>query len=164
MGKEAWYVVSRESCSLVHRSGTCRWYHTGLFLRILSQQHFSLWKLKKNSIESDIEVYLVYFLCHIFSCLSFVYVLTTIFKQLKFCSFKTICMVQCSVSKKGSLFQSMLLLINPNTRLLLMITAAAGKNVFNFNIFTALLHSILHFSYGTLLVKFQTEFLPWISS
>lgn len=58
----------------------------------------------------------------------------------------------------------MLLLINPNTRLLLMITAAAGKNVCNFNIFTALLHSILHFSYGTLLVKFQTEFLPWISS
>lgn len=67
-------------------------------------------------------------------------------------------MVQCSVSTKGSLFQSMLLLINPNTRLLLVVTAAAGKNVCNFNIFTALLHSILHFSYGTLLVKFQTEF------
>lgn len=72
--------------------------------------------------------------------------------------------MQCSVSTKGSLFQSMLLLINPNTRLLLMITAAAGKNACNFNIFTALLHSILHFSYGTLLVKFQTEFLPLISS
>lgn len=73
-------------------------------------------------------------------------------------------MVQCSVSTKGSLFQSMLLLINLNTRLLLMIAAAAGKNACNFNIFTALQHSILHFSYGTLLVKFQTEFLPWTSS
>lgn len=70
-------------------------------------------------------------------------------------------MIQYSVSTNGCLFQSMLLLINP-TRLLLMI-AAAGKNVRNFNIFAALLHSILHFSSGLLSVKFQTEFLPWIS-
>lgn len=52
----------------------------------------------------------------------------------------------------------------PNTRLLLMITAAAGKNVCNFNIFAALLHSVLHFCFCSLTVRFQTKFLPWISS
>lgn len=86
--------------------------------------------------------------------------LTTTLKQLKFCCSKSICMIQCSVSTNGSLLQSMLLLINPNTRLLLMITAAAGKNVCNFNIFAALLHSVLHFSCGSLSMTFQTEFLP----
>lgn len=86
--------------------------------------------------------------------------LTTILKQLRFCCSKSVCMIQGFVSTNGSLFQSMLLLINANTRLLLMITAAAGKNVCNFNVFAALLHSILHFSCGSLSVKFQTEFLP----
>lgn len=111
---------------------------------------FYFLKIEKNSIESDTEVYFEYL------CLG----TTATVKQLRFCCFKTICMAQCFVSTKGSLFQSMLLLINPNTRLLLMITAAAGKNVCNFNIFAALLHSILHFSYSMLLVKLQTKFLP----
>lgn len=90
--------------------------------------------------------------------------LTTILKWLRFSCSKWICTIRCSLSTNGSLFQSMLLLINPNTRLLLMITTAAGKNVCNFNIFAAPLHSVLHFSCGSLSVKFQTGFLPWIFS
>lgn len=39
-----------------------------------------------------------------FSSLSCVQVLTTVFKQLRFCCSRIICVVQCSVSTKGSLF------------------------------------------------------------